>query len=102
MAKGDALLAGFNVKGHYRFGGLIPLQNTQAAAARLFTLRNVGPNLLIPTRLVLHAIQSAAGTAQQAAIGVYRLTGFTASDNTNSSALTASVMSTRGDMATAP
>lgn len=97
---------GYNVKGHYTTSLFITLADTLAAGARLFSIRNASPaatpTLLIPTRLVLRAIQASAGTAQRAAITANRLTSFTASDSTNAVAQTAVVKSTRGDMAAAP
>lgn len=92
-----------NSKGHYRTSSLMTLPNTLAAGARLFTIRNTGTNLLVPTRLTLRAVQAAAGTAQLAIIAAYRLTSFTVSDTTNASSLVSVVVSNQaGYMAAAP
>lgn len=69
--------------GHYRTNHRCVLVATQAANSRLFEIRNGGANLIVPTRLVLRAIQSAAGTAQEASIDVFKVTGFSAVDSTN-------------------
>lgn len=91
-----------NSKGHYRTSLTATLVSTLAANARVFTFRNTGSNLLIPTRLTMRAVQASAGTAQLALISVIRCTGFSVSDTTNTASFTASVMSARGDMTAAP
>lgn len=91
-----------NSKGHYRTTTFLNLPSTLAANARLFTFRNTGSNLLIPTRMTMRAVQSSAGTAQSAAISAIRCTGFSVSDTTNTATAAASVMSSRGDMAASP
>jgi len=70
--------------GHYRTSVRINSTAAQAANSRIFEIRNThATNLIIPTRLVLRALQTAAGTAQENSLDVYKVTGFTAVDTTN-------------------
>lgn len=92
---------GYGTLGHYRTSHRCVLVAAQAANSRLFEMRNTGTNLIVPTRLVLRAVQSAAGTAQEASIDVFRATSFTAVDTTNTVTPTASVRRT-ATMAAAP
>lgn len=70
--------------GHYRTSVRISSTAAQAANARIFEIRNThATNLIIPTQLVLRAIQTAAGTLQENSLDVYKLTGFTVSSTTN-------------------
>lgn len=81
--------------GHYRTSVRIVLAAAQAANSRLLELRNThASNLLIPTRLIVRAMQIAAGTAQENSLDCYRLTGFTAVDTTNTVTPTSSVKRT--------
>lgn len=74
--------------GHYRVNHRCALVTAQAANSRLFELRNPSSSVLVvPTRLILRAVQASAGTAQEASIDAYRLTGFTAVDTTNAVAI---------------
>jgi len=86
--------------GHYRTSHRCVLAATQAANSRLFILRNNSTNLIVPTRLAVKLLQTAAGTAQIAGIDAYRLTGFTVLDTTNT--VTPSVSVKRTSMAAAP
>lgn len=92
---------GYDTLGHYRTTHRCVLAATQAANSRLFEVRNAGTNLIVPTRLCLRAIQTAAGTAQENSIDVYRATSFTAVDTTNTATPTATVARTSG-MTAAP
>jgi hypothetical protein len=70
--------------GHYRTSVRISSTAVQAANSRIFEIRNThATNLIIPTRLTLRALQTAAGTAQENSLDVYKVTGFTAVDTTN-------------------
>ncbi len=70
--------------GHYRTAVRINSTAAQAANSRVFEIRNThATNLIIPTRLRLTAIQTVAGTAQENSLDVYKCTGFTAVDTTN-------------------
>ncbi len=91
----------YSTLGHYRTNHRCVLTAAQAANSRLFTLRNSGTNFVIPTRLILKAVQSAAGTAQEASIDVFRVTGFTVVDPTSTVTPTASVKRTTGMTAAA-
>jgi hypothetical protein len=74
----------YSTLGHYRTSVRINSTTAQAANSRIFEIRNThATNLIIPTRLTLRAIQTAAGTAQENSLDVYRVTGFTAVDTTN-------------------
>lgn len=70
--------------GHYRTSVRINSTAAQAANSRVFEIRNThATNLIVLTRLVLRALQTAAGTAQENSLDCYRVTGFTAVDTTN-------------------
>jgi nitrous oxidase accessory protein NosD len=71
--------------GHYRVCVKVNLIAAQAANSRLFELRNAhATNLIIPTRLELRWLQTAAHTAAILdAIDLFKVTGFTAVDTTN-------------------
>ena len=73
----------YGTLGHYK--GLLSVLSVaaQAANARLIVIRNNAANLVLINRLMLRAQQEVAGTAQQNAIDVYKLTGFTALDTTS-------------------
>lgn len=74
---------GYGVLGHYRTTLSIISITAQAANARIAVLRNNAANFIIVTRLIMRALQVAAGTAQENALDVYKLTGFTVLDTTN-------------------
>ncbi len=70
--------------GHYRTAVRINSTAAQAANSRLLEIRNThATNLIIPTRLILKALQTVAGTAQENSIDVYKVTAFSAVDTTN-------------------
>lgn len=70
--------------GHYRVSLRINSTAAQAAASRIFEIRNThATNLIIPTRLSIRAIQTAAGTLQENSLDVYKCTNFTVSSTTN-------------------
>ncbi len=73
----------YGTLGHYRASLRINSTAAQAANARLFEVRNAGTNLVVLTRLVLRAVQTAAGTAQENSIDCFKCTTFTAVDTTN-------------------
>jgi hypothetical protein len=82
----------YGALGHYRTSVRIVSTATQAANSRIMTLRNThATNILILTRLTLRAIQIAAGTLQENSLDVYRVTGFTVDDTTNTVTPTAAV-----------
>lgn len=67
----------------------------QAANSRIFEVRNThATNLLIPTRLVLRAIQTAAGTAQENSLDVFKCTAFSALDTVSTATPVASTKRT--------
>jgi hypothetical protein len=81
--------------GHYRTNHRCAIIAAQAAGSRLFTLRNTGTNLVIPTRLVIKWLQTAAHTAAiEDSIDVFKATGFTTTDTTNTVTPTASLRRT--------
>lgn len=87
--------------GHYRTSVRISSTAAQAANSRIFQIRNThATNLIIPTRMTLRAIQAAAGTLQENSLDVYKYTGFTAVDTTNTVTPVSSVK--RGNMAAYP
>lgn len=74
----------YGALGHYRTSVRINSTAAQAANSRIFEIRNThATNLIIPTRLTLRALQTVAGTAQENSLDVYKVTGFTAVDTTN-------------------
>lgn len=74
----------YGALGHYRTAVRISSTAASAANARILTLRNThATNLIIPTRLSLKALQTAAGTAQENSLDCYKLTGFTVDPTTN-------------------
>lgn len=93
MEVGGATFKGGNVHikpieygalGHYRVSVRINSTAAQGANNRIFEIRNTHvTNLIIPTRMTLRALQTAAGTAQENSLDVYKCTGFTAVDTTN-------------------
>lgn len=91
---------GYGSLGHYQVTYRAILAAAQAANSRLFEMRNSGTNLLVLTRCSLRVMQTAAGTAQENSIDMYRCTGFTVVDTTNTVTPTAS--SKRTGMGAAP
>lgn len=87
---------------HYRLSARFALIAAQAANSRLFSFRNNhATNLLIPTRLNLKWMQTAAHTAQIAdSLDVFKVTGFTVLDTTNT--VTPAASRKRTSMAAAP
>jgi hypothetical protein len=74
----------YGALGHYRTAVRINSTAAQAANSRVFEIRNThATNLIVPTRLILRALQTAAGTAQENSLDVYRVTAFTAVDTVN-------------------
>lgn len=91
----------YSTLGHYRTSVRINSTAAQAANSRIFEIRNThATNLIIPTRLTLRALQTAAGTAQENSLDIYKITGFTAVDTTNTVTPVSSVK--RNSMAAYP
>lgn len=92
----------YGALGHYRTTARLALVNTQAANSRLFSLRNThATNLIIITRLNLRWLQTAAHTAAiEDSLDIFKLTGFTVDDTTNT--VTPVVSRKRTSMAAAP
>lgn len=88
--------------GAYRVNHRCALIAAQAANSRLFEVRNThATNLIIPTRLVIKWIQTAAHTAAiEDSIDVFKVTGFSVVDTTNTVTLTGSIK--RSTMTAAP
>lgn len=88
--------------GHYRVNHRCALVATQAANSRLFEVRNShATNLIIPTRLIIKWVQTAAHTAAiEDSLDVFKCTSFSAVDTTNTVTPTASAK--RGTMSAAP
>lgn len=88
--------------GHYRTNHRCVLANTQAANSRLFEIRNThATNLIVPTRLILKWLQTGTHTAAiEDSLDVFKVTGFSAVDTTNTVTPTASAK--RGSMSAAP
>lgn len=91
----------YGALGHYRVSVRINSTAVQVARSRIFEMRNThATNLIIPTRLVIRALQTAAGTAQENSVDCFKCTAFTAVDTTNT--LTPTVSQKRASMAAAP
>lgn len=91
------------IKGdHYRTAVALTMATSQAANSRLFELRNThASRLIIPTRIrVCFLPIGTITTAYNAQLGLFRLTGFTAVDTTNTVTPTSSVK--RSTMAAYP
>ena len=74
----------YGALGHYRTSVRINSTAAQAANSRVFELQNThATNLIVITRLNLRALQTAAGTAQENSLDVYRCTSFTVLDSVN-------------------
>lgn len=71
--------------GHYRVNHRFLIANSQAAASRLFEVRNPSASkLVVLTRLVIKWINLGAHTAQiEDSLDCYKVTGFTVIDGTN-------------------
>jgi len=88
--------------GHYRTAVRMSIVASQAANSRLFEIRNTATNIIVITGLNLKWIQTAAHTAAILdSLDVFRVTGFTAVDTTNTVTPTATVKRTAG-MAASP
>lgn len=68
---------------HNRLAVRVPSTAAQAANSRIFEIRNTGANLIVLKSLILKVLQIAAGTAQENSLDVYKVTGFSAVDTTN-------------------
>lgn len=92
----------YGALGHYRVAFRFALVNSQAGNSKLFEIRNThATNLIIPTRLNIRWVQTAAHTAAiEDSLDVYKLTGFTVISTTNTVTPTVSVK--RASMAAAP
>lgn len=88
--------------GHYRVNHRCVLVASQAANSRLFEIRNThATNVIVPTRLIIKWIQTAAHTAAiEDSLDVFKCTSFSAVDTTNTVTPTPSVK--KGSMASAP
>lgn len=86
----------YGALGHYAFNVRINSAAAQAANSRLLEIRNSGTNLIIPTRITMRAIQTAAGTAQENSIDCYKCTSFTVVDTVNTVTPVSSVKKTSG------
>lgn len=85
----------YGTLGHYGFNVRINSTAAQTANSRILELRNThATNLIIPTRLRMYALQTAAGTAQENSLDVFKVTSFSAVDTTNTVTPTASVKRT--------
>lgn len=74
----------YGALGHYQTAVRISATAAQAANSRIFEIRNThATNLIIPTRLRVRALQTAAGTAQENGLECVKVTGFTAVDTVN-------------------
>lgn len=84
--------------GHYRVNHRCAINPNQAANSRLFEVRNPDASkLIIPTRLVIKWLQTAAHTAAiEDSLDVFKCTGFSVIDPTNAVALVPSLK--RGTM----
>ena len=74
----------YGAYGHYKATLRISSTAAQTANSRILELQNPSASILIvPTRLVIRAMQTAAGTAQENSLDVYKATGFSVVSTTN-------------------
>lgn len=75
----------YGALGHYRTNHRCAIVNTQAANSRLFEIRNThATNLIVPTRLILKWLQTGTHTAAiEDSLDVFKVTGFSVVDTTN-------------------
>lgn len=94
---------GYGALGHYRAAARFVITNSQAANSRLFEIRNAhASNLLVPTRINIKWLQTGAHTAAiENSLDLYKATGFTAVDSTNTVTPTSIVKRTTGMAAAA-
>ena len=80
-----AVLKPFDAAGHFRVNHRCALVNAQAANSRLFELRNSSAsNLIVLTQLIIRWLQTGAHTAAiEDSLDVFKVTGFTVVDTTN-------------------
>jgi hypothetical protein len=91
----------YGVLGHYRLSVRFTIIAAQAANSRLFSLRNSGTNLIIPTRLNIKWLQNAAHTAAiEDSLDCFKVTGFSVTDTVNT--VTPTVSRKKTTMAAAP
>lgn len=91
----------YGALGHYRTAIKLTMAISQAANSRLFEIRNQhATNLIILTRARVQAMPSGTVTTQYAGeIGLFKLTGFSVVDTTNTVTPTSSVKRTAGMVA---
>lgn len=81
--------------GHYRTSIALTMATAQAANSRLFEIRNTSSNLLVLTRCFVQVLPSGTVTTPYAGLfSLWRLTGFTAVDTTNTVTPTGSIKRT--------
>lgn len=92
----------YGALGHYRVNHRCVIANAQAANSRLFEVRNThATNVIVPTRLIMKWLQTGTHTAAiEDSLDVFKATGFSAVDTTNTVTPTASAK--KGSMASAP
>lgn len=88
------MLRDYGYAAHYRTSVRVLSTAAQVANSRLLVIRNNGANLLVIKSLILKALQVAAGTAQENSLDVFKLTGFTVLDTTNTVTPVPSIMKT--------
>lgn len=87
----------YGALGHYRSAVRFSLVASQAASSRLWEVRNTGTNLLIPTLYTVKWTQTSAHTAAiRLELDLFKATGFTAVDTTNTVTPSGSVKRTSG------
>ncbi len=86
----------YGALGHYRTAVKLTMATSQAANSRLFEIRNThATNLIIPTRLRVGILPAGTiTTAYAMELALFRCTGFTAVDTTNTVTPTTSVRRT--------
>src|SRR6266508_29261 len=73
----------YGALGHYRGSARFAIIALQATASRLYEMRNSGANLIIPTRMTIKWLQTAAHTAAILdSLDIFKDTVFSAVDTT--------------------
>lgn len=88
--------------GHYRSSARFLLAAAQVAGSRVWAVRNPHASLLlVPTRLVVRYVQSAAGTAQDNGLDLFKCTGYSVDETTNQATPATNLKRTTGMSASA-
>lgn len=87
----------YGTLGHYRTSAKLTLIAVQAANSRLFEMRNAGGNLLVPLLIEVSVLPfGSVALPYDLEVGLFKCTGFSVIDSTNTVTPSVSVMRTSG------